>query len=278
MGKKFTFTLVLAILSGTAAAYLALTFLRDTGTVQALTDDTDSVQLVLATRDLSPGDEVTAQDIKLVSWPGESVPEGYSVTPAEVVGRGVIVSVSRNEPLMTNKLASAEAGAGLSITIPAGKRAMSVKVDDVIGVAGFATPGTRVDVLVTLDNAAQLSEPHTQLVLQNIIVLAAGQTTERDFRGDPTSVPVVTLLVDPEESEKLALASAKGRIQLALRNPLDFDSTDTPGTRAQTLLPSMNRPVRSARRSAPRPSGITVDVFRGPARSSSEIKGGGSDR
>jgi len=279
MGKKFTFTLVLALLSGSAAAYLALTYLRGSGTIDALSDTSAPVQLVLATRDLAPGDEVTAEDIRLVAWPGDAVPEGYSVSPAEVVGRGVIVSVARNEPLMSSKLATPEAGGGLSITIPSGKRAMSVKVDEVIGVAGFTTPGTRVDVLVTLDNSVQISEPRTQLVLQNIVVLAAGQATERDFRGDPTTVPVVTLLVTPEQSEKLALASAKGRIQLALRNPLDFDSTDTPGVRAQELLPSMNVPVRSSgRRSAPRSQGVSIDVFRGPEKSSSEIRSGGNNR
>lgn len=277
MSKKLTFTLILALVSGGAAAYLAFSFLRGSGTVEALTDGATPVQVVLATRDLSPGDYVTAQDIQLVAWPGNRVPEGYSVTPAEVVGRGVITTIRRNEALLTTKLATATAGGGLGITIPAGKRAMSVKVDDVIGVAGFASPGTRVDLLVTLDNSAQFTEPRTQLVLQNIEVIAAGQTTERDFRGEPQSVPVVTLLVDPEESEKLALATAKGRIQLALRNPLDLDLAETPGIRAQTLLPSMTVPVRRRVSRPAAPSGVTIDVFRGPDKSSREI-GGGSDR
>ncbi len=278
MGRKLTFTLVLALVSGGAAAYLAFSFLRGSGTVEALTNGDATVQVVLATRDLNPGDYVTAQDVQLVAWPGNRVPDGYSVTPAEVVGRGVISTVRRNEALLTTKLAAANAGGGLGITIPAGKRAMSVKVDDVIGVAGFATPGTRVDLLVTLDNAAQFTEARTQLVLQNIVVLAAGQTTERDFRGEPTSVPVVTLLVTPEEAEKLALGTAKGRIQLALRNPLDLDVAETPGIGARTLLPSMVGPVRTRRASRPAaPTGVTIDVFRGPDKSSREI-GGGSDR
>lgn len=277
MSKKLTFTLILALVSGGAAAYLAFSFLRGSGTVEALTDGTAPVQVVLATRDLNPGEYVTAQDIQLVDWPGNRVPEGYSVTPAEVVGRGVITTIRRNEALLTTKLATATAGGGLGITIPAGKRAMSVKVDDVIGVAGFASPGTRVDLLVTLDNSAQFTEPRTQLVLQNIEVIAAGQTTERDFRGEPQSVPVVTLLVDPEEAEKLALATAKGRIQLALRNPLDLDVAETPGIRAQTLLPSMTAPVRRRVSRPAAPSGVTIDVFRGPDKSSREISGG-SDR
>jgi len=278
MSKKLTFTLVLALVSGGAAAYLAFSFLRGSGAVEALVDGSAPVQLVLATRDLNPGEYVTAQDVQLVAWPGNRVPEGYSVTPAEVVGRGVISTILRNEPMLTSKLATAQAGGGLGITIPAGHRAMSVKVDDVIGVAGFATPGTRVDLLVTLDNTAQFSEPRTQLVLQNIVVLAAGQTTERDFRGEPKSVPVVTLLVNPEEAEKLALGSAKGRIMLALRNPLDFEIAETPGVGAQNLLPSSVAPVRRRRAARPAaPSGVTIEVFRGPEKSSREI-GSGSDR
>jgi pilus assembly protein CpaB len=276
MSKKISFTLILALVSGGAAAYLAFSFLRDTGTVEALTSDDPSIEVVLATRDLAPGDFITAQDVQLVAWPGNRVPEGYSVTPAEVVGRGVIASVHRNEPLLTTKLAAANAGGGLGITIPAGKRGMSVKVDDVIGVAGFATPGTRVDVLVTLDNAAQLTEARTQLVLQNIVVLAAGQTTERDFRGEPKEVPVVTLLVSPEEAEKLALGTAKGRIQLALRNPLDLEVAETEGVGAQSLLPSQAvRPV-VRRRTGPAPEPKhSVDVFRGPDKTSREIGSGG---
>lgn len=276
MGKRFGILLALALLSASAAGYLAYSYLRGSNTVEALTGITTSEQVVLATRDLSPGDVITGQDIQLVPWPGDNMPEGYSVSPAEVVGRGVIVPIRRNEPLLAVKLANAGSGGGLAITIPAGKRAISVKVDDVIAVSGYATPGTRVDVLVTLDNGAQLDEPHTQLVLQNIEILAAGQTTERDYRGDPTSVPVVTLLVDPVESEKLALATTKGRILLALRNPLDLDVAETPGIGANKLLPVLNVPVRSTRRAAPVSRGRTIEVFRGPERSSSEIGRGGS--
>lgn len=279
MSKKISFTLILALVSGGAAAYLAFSFLRGTAPAVALTTADASVQVVLSTRDMAPGDFVTAQDIQIVAWPGNRVPEGYSVTAAEVVGRGVISTVKRNEPMLTSKLATAGAGGGLGITIPAGKRAMSVKVDDVIGVAGFATPGTRVDVLVTLDNTAQVSEARTQLVLQNIVVLAAGQTTERDFRGEPKEVPVVTLLVTPEDAEKLALGTAEGRIQLALRNPLDLETAETPGIGALSLLPSSVAPVRPRRRRAApvESTSRSIDVFRGPDKSEREI-GAGSGR
>jgi pilus assembly protein CpaB len=280
MGKRFAFILILALASGSTAAYLAFNYLRDSGTAEPVVAEVPAEQVVLAIHDLMPGDVIEAQDIKIVPWPAGAVPQGYSVSPSEVVGRGVIVPIRANEPLLSTKLANREAGGGLSITIPAGKRAMSVKVDDVIGVAGFATPGTRVDVLATLDAAAQFDEPRTQVVLQNIEVLAAGQTTERDFRGDPKSVPVVTLLVDPQESETLTLAATKGRIQLALRNPLDLDVAETEGTRAKTLLPSMAtaaRPrARIITRTAPASRSNTVEVFRGPEKSSSEVGRGGS--
>ncbi|MEZ4415821.1 MAG: Flp pilus assembly protein CpaB [Gemmatimonadota bacterium] len=276
MTKRFGLVFSLALASGAAAAWLAWTFLRDTGPTEVL-GAVPATEVVLAARDLAPGEVIEAQDIKLVSWPQGDAPAGYALSPAEVVGRGVIVSIRANEPLMSTKLANREAGSGLAITIPAGKRAMSVKVDDVIAVSGWATPGTRVDVVATLDQAAQVEEPRTQLVLQNIEVLAAGQTTERDFRGEPKSVPVVTLLVDPSEAEKLTLATTKGRIQLVLRNPLDLELAETEGTSTGTLLPSSKRPTRapvrraSAPAAAPRPA---IELFRGPEKSSSVIPGG----
>lgn len=274
MSKRFGLVFSLALVTGAVAAWLAWTFLRDAGPREA-SAAVPATEVVLAARDLAPGDVVEATDIKLVAWPEREVPSGYAVSPAEVVGRGVIVSVRANEPLMSTKLANREAGSGLAITIPAGKRAMSVKVDDVIAVSGWATPGTRVDVLATLDQAAQFDEPRTQVVLQNIEVLAAGQTTERDFRGEPKSVPVVTLLVDPAEAERLTLAATKGRIQLVLRNPLDLELAETEGTSTRTLLPSSAAPVRRVVRTAapvaPRP---TIEVFRGPEKSSSQIPGG----
>ncbi len=274
MSKRFGLVFTLALVAGAGAAYLAWAFLRDTGPQVALGNE-PTTEVVLAARDLAPGEVVTATDIKLVPWPEGEVPVGYAVSPAEVVGRGLIVSVRANEPLMSTKLANREAGSGLAITIPAGKRAMSVKVDDVTSVSGWASPGTRVDVLATLDQTQQYTEPRTQVVLQNIVVLAAGQTTERDFRGEPTSVPVVTLLVDPSESEKLTLAATKGRIQLVLRNPLDLEVAETEGTSTATLLPSsvkpVSRPRRRASAPAPRP---TVELFRGPDKTASEIPGG----
>jgi pilus assembly protein CpaB len=187
-----------------------------------------------------------------------------------------------NEPLLSEKLASREAGGGLSIMIPEGKRGMSVRVDDVVGVAGFVLPGSRVDVVVTMPESGQQTEAATRLVLQNIEVVSAGQSIERTPDGTPQQVAVVTLLVGPDEAEQLALAHSNGRLQLALRNPLDQDSTNTPGIRASQLIAGRAPPQPVVRATAPRPAAapaapagpqrFELEVYRGPERSTSEVE------
>lgn len=280
MRNRVGIILFLALLSGGLAAYLAFAFLREPSVGPAQAAEVSSVTVAVAARDMDLGHVLETQDIRLVDWPARAVPTGYSTSPAEVVGRGLLTQVRANEPLLSTKLARKEAGGGLPIIIPEGKRAVSVKVDEVIGVAGFANPGTRVDVLVTLDQAAQMSEPATQVVLQNIEVLTAGQAIERDNSGEPRTVPVVTLLVDPEQAEKLTLAATKGRIHLALRNTLDLEEVETSGVRVNELIVA-RRVVGSGptRRVAPRPSGVQVEIYRGPERQTSTVRegsGGGS--
>src|SRR5690606_16244523 len=153
------------------------------------------------------------------------LPVGYYGSSAEVIGRGLITPVAANEPLMATKLADIESGGGLPIVIPEGMRALSVRVDEVIGVAGFVLPGTRVDVLLTITPPTGTNQiPVTRIILQTIQTLASGQTIQRDADGTPQTVSVVTLLVSPDQAERLALASTEGRIQLALRNTLDMAS------------------------------------------------------
>ena len=270
--KNMTLVLGLALICGGLAAYLSFTYLRSSGASGvAVASEPASSQVIVAARDMQIGRVITPADIKQVDWPAGNMPLGYSSSPAEVVGRGLLTPVRANEPLLTNKLALKEAGGGLTITIPAGKRAMSVKVDEVIGVAGFVLPGTRVDVLVTVDQLAKYEEPTTKLILQNITVLAAGQTVQENEQGEPQTVTVVTLVVTPDEGEKLALSSSKGRIQLALRNGLDLDTVQTKGIRSRSLI-TTQRPVSTGPR---RPSGIQVRVFRGPETSTSTVEGGG---
>lgn len=266
--RRMWIVLLLALVSGLTAAYLALNYLRQpTSPIRAATPS--STELVVASRDLELGTVLGPQDVKLIGWPSEALPEGYSASTEEVLGRGVIAPLRMNEPLLPGKLAKKEEGGGLPIVIPEGMRAVSVRVDEVISVAGFVLPSTRVDVLVTLTReAGTQGNPITKLILQNVPVLSSGQTIQRDEQGQPLNVTVVTLLVTPDEAEKLVLASTEGRIQLALRNTLDLDTVQTEGIRVSGLIPSQ-RPAAPVRRTVsrqppPRASAATVEVYRGP--------------
>ncbi|MGD8728144.1 MAG: Flp pilus assembly protein CpaB, partial [Gemmatimonadota bacterium] len=160
--------------------------------------------------------------------------------------------VRKNEPLLGSKLADKDAGGGLSITIPEGMRAVSVEVDQVIGVAGFVLPGTRVDVLVTIMPGTDRRQMTTRIILQNVRALAADQRYQQDIEGEPQYVTVVTLLVTPEDAESLTLAATEGRIQLALRNTLDSDEVESRGRRITSLItPTAPRSSAPARRPAP---------------------------
>lgn len=273
--------LAAALASASLAAYLAYGVLAQfDDTAEARTVDIELVDVVVASRDMSAGHALEPDDVRLIDWPAANLPEGFSRSPAEVVGRGLLTDVKQNEPLLTSKVASKEAGGGLPVVIPPGKRAMSVEVDEVVGVAGFVLPGTRVDVLVTLDQAAGEKVPRARVLLQNILVASAGQITERDAQGEPKSVPVVTLLVDPAEGEKLALAAAKGTLQLALRNSLDTDTVETTGVLASRLIVDAPEPAPVRRAAEPRaapqpepsrPARFEIEVFRGPERSTSTV-------
>jgi pilus assembly protein CpaB len=157
-----------------------------------------------------------------------------------------VLPVIQNEPILPMKLASKESGSGLPPAIPPGLRAVSVRVNDIIGVAGYVLPGARVDVVATVSPTGQNTDMTSKVVLTNVQVLAAGTKIERDTdRNKPIPVSVVTLLVDPEEAERLTLASTEGKIQLALRNPLDKTMPLTHGIRPAALL-GFGAPVRTA--------------------------------
>jgi pilus assembly protein CpaB len=173
----------------------------------------------------------------VVNFPAGQAPAGSFAKPSDIIGRGVIVSLVKNEPLLAAKLASKEAGAGLPPVIPDGMRALSVRVNEVIGVAGYVLPGTRVDVLATANPNGGTGDVTTKLILSNVQVLTAGTRMEQDQdKGKPMAVTVVTLLVYPDQSERLALASTEGKIQLALRNPLDQGAPETPGIKPAGML------------------------------------------
>lgn len=226
--------LFLALASGGLAAWLSLGYLRRQA--QPLLSASTSGKAVVAAKDLPAGAIVTESDIRLIDWPGNALPPGLLSAPQDAIGRGVLSPVRLNEPFLETKLAPRQAGlGGLPILITDKMRAMSIRVDDVIGVAGFVTPGTRVDVLLTA-GAPVATEPTTKVILQNIQALAAAQTYQTNAQGQAMPVPVVTMLVTPEQAETLAMAAQQGRIQLTLRNMLDTTLIRTTGSQASTLM------------------------------------------
>jgi pilus assembly protein CpaB len=198
----------------------------------------ETVDVVVARHALKLGERLTTEDVKLVKWPADNQVPGAFARLEDVLDRGLISDVGENEPLTAARLASREAGAGLPPSIPAGMRAVSVKVNEVIGVAGFVVPGTRVDVMVTLKARQQQQDSITRVVVSNVQVLTAGTRYDQENAKDGKPIPstVVTLLVAPEDGERIALAASEGQIMLTLRNPLDTAPTATAGVRTGGLL------------------------------------------
>jgi pilus assembly protein CpaB len=195
-----------------------------------------------AARALSVGMEIKPADVKLVSIPRDRFPKGGFERVEQVVGRPVISNILLDEPVMEGRLAERGSGFGLAPMIPTGMRAVAVKVNEVIGVAGFLISGMRVDVLVTMRPAGEGGSARTNTVLQNIVVASAGQQIQPDATGKAVNVPVVTLLVTPEQAEALTLAGNEGRIQLVLRNSGDQAMAKTRGSEIGDLY-APNRPV-----------------------------------
>ncbi len=226
--------LFLALASGAAAAWLSIGYLRRQAR-PLLNPAAAAGRAVVAARDLPVGAVLTERDIRTVDWPGDAVPPGLVSRPEDVLGRGIITAMRLHEPVLEAKLAPRGRGGSLPIIIDEGMRALSIRVDDVVGVAGFVVPGTRVDVLLTMDGEGT-NGPTTKAILQNLQALAAGQALSADAEGRPMPVPVVTVMVSPEQAETLTMAANQGRIQLALRNALDTLPIRTTGARAATLL------------------------------------------
>ncbi len=230
--------------------------------VQRATPRAEAAQLhaVVAAKNLPIGDLVTAEDVKVVVWPAANPIPGSFTSIEQVTNRGLVQSLAENEPLTESKLAKAGAGAGLPPTIPPGMRALSVKVNEVVGVAGFVVPGNRVDVLASI-NPGQAqggqAESITRVIVSNVQVLTAGTRYDQDQarqEGQPIPTSVVTLLLTPEDAERVTLAADEGRIMLTLRNPLDVAPTQTAGARRGSLFggaPAPATPAPPARR-APR--------------------------
>jgi pilus assembly protein CpaB len=182
----------------------------------------------------------------------------------------VVLPIAKGEFVLPLKLAGENAGYGLPSLIPPGMRAVSVRVNEVVSVAGFVLPGTRVDVLLT-GNPSGATEQQTTTVLENVAVIATGQRLERNSAGAPQMTPVITLLVSPDDAQKLTLASTQGRIQLALRNPLDTKQQDLATVKSNSLYKNISaptpvvreRPKRKTVEIPPAPAFYTVEVIRG---------------
>jgi pilus assembly protein CpaB len=231
--------------------------------------------VVVAGADLALGAELRKEDLRTIAWPADAVPAGSFTDPKDLVGRGLIQSMVQNEAVLPAKLAPVGSGAGLPPVIPEGKRAVSVRVNDVVGVAGYVLPGTHVDVLATISPTNQDTDMTSKVVLTNVLVLASGTKIEQDVENNkPISVSVVTLMVDPLEAERLTLASTEGKIQLALRNPLDKTAPPTPGIQPPVLLgyQGARRPVAPSRVAAAPPPPPTVEVIRGDKRSQEVLR------
>ena len=195
-----------------------------------------STSLILAARALEPGTLVRDADLRDGDWTG-AIPEGVLQKREDIVGRGVIYPIFASEPIVETRLALKGAGAGLAALIPKGMRAVAIRVNEIVGVAGFAGPGMHVDVLVSGNPpGASALGAVTQTLLQNVQVLSAGQNFQKDAEGKPVSVPVVNLLVTPQQAEMLSLAGNQTTIQLVLRNPLDQEIAKTNGSAVVQLF------------------------------------------
>jgi pilus assembly protein CpaB len=283
MRNRIFAVLVLAILAGGGLAYGTYNVISNNQAPPAAALPTQGV--VVARGDLVLGAELKADDLSVVNFPKGQAPEGTFTNPTDVIGRGVISPMVKGEIILPTKLASKEAGVGLPPVIPDGMRALSVRVNEVIGVAGYVLPGARVDVLATASPTEAHADMTTKVILSNVQVVTAGTRLEQDQeKGKPMQVTVVTLLVFPEQAERLALASTEGKIQLALRNPLDQGAPETPGIRPGTLLGMVKvAPVKMASGS-PRKPGVpvtqqtmapsfpTVEIIRGDKRTAEVIK------
>ncbi|MGI8988717.1 MAG: Flp pilus assembly protein CpaB [Bryobacteraceae bacterium] len=260
MNKRFLSVLLFAFVVACAASLLVYRLVASRMEANARPAGT---KLLVATRELPVGTLIKDVDIEIRNW-GGAIPAQALLKPEEAIGRGVVATIDQGEPVMQNRLATKGAGAGMAATIPMGMRAVAVRVNEVVGLAGFVIPGMRVDVLVegTPPGGAQsVSGNLSKTILQNIEVLSAGQKIEKNNDGKPESVGVVNLLVTPEQAEVMSLASNETRIQLVLRNPLDTKETKTSGTATANLFSGIAYTGQAFRTAEIRPEGV-----RGPVR------------
>ena len=262
--KRLILALTGAVLCGLIGVMLITRYLSS---VQAFTKNLGNV--VVAKKEIPLGEKITAEHLALTAIPNGAAPEGVFRKMDELVGRVAITPIGVREPITNMKLAPSGVGAGLSAVIPEGYRAMTVKVDDVVGVSGFIMPGSFVDVVAIIVPPGQQSDgrgPVSMIVLQNIKVLASGPKIDSPAdQREPTSVKAVTLQVTPDQAEKLVLAANEGKLQLVMRNYGDQEDTQTKGANKGSLLSGdsyVPQPEQKTEATAPKPARVTPPAKR----------------
>ena len=238
--------LVFALLVASITSYILYRLLLVRVQSQGRTVATN--RLVVAKHDIQVGALIEDADVDEVAW-GAPIPDDALRTRADVIGRGAIATIYQNEPFEIRRLAPKGAGAGLAATIPVGMRAVALRVNEVVGLAGFVVPGMHVDVLM-VGNAPTLEQARfgtlSRTILQNIAVLSAGQKIDKTADGKPETAQVVNLLVTPDQAEILNLAMSETKVQLVLRNPLDTKTETPPGTSIAGLFGTVGRPLAAS--------------------------------
>jgi pilus assembly protein CpaB len=235
MDRRFLTVLGVSLIFALVVSSIFYQMTVRAGSSKAQPENTATKDVVVATRALAVGVTVKTGDVKVNKVPPEQFPKGAFVKVEEVIDRPVVSNILAEEPILDGRLAARGSGMGLSPMIPVGMRAVAVRVNDVAGVSGFVLPGMRVDVLVTGRPSTGNQDTVTTTVLQNILVLSAGQTIQPDARGQAINAPTVTLLVSPDQAETLTLSNNEGRIQLVLRNGADQAIERTTGHRVGEL-------------------------------------------
>jgi len=297
--------LVVVLLFALVIAGAASAILYRVISSQLSANKTVTTQVVVAARNLASGELIKEGDVRMADFAGTH-PVGTLVSTDKAINRGVVDPIFMGEAVVESRLAAPGAGAGLAATIPQGMRAVAVRVNDIVGVAGFVIPGSHVDILIAGNppggNVA--AGTVTKTLLQNMTVLSAGQNIQKDAEGKPVSVPVVNVLVTPEQAEILSLASNDARIQLVLRNPTDKEEAKPPGTALAYLFNNGGKgpqvaakadgtaAPRQVRKPAPpppppppppelvkvAPPPITVEVIHGSRRAEAKFAGEDSDQ
>lgn len=276
MGRKAPFLFIaLALILAAAAAWGSHRWMTNQA-ARSAPAKVVTAPVVVAASDLMAGQRLDAGDLSLQQWPLGTLPPGHLARVEAASGRVVKGAMVKGEVVLAAKLAPAGLAGGLSAVVPAGYRAMTVRVDEVIGVGGFVQPGDRVDVLVTVDKGAFRENPGSRVVLQDVPVLAVGEKVQEE--GDAAKprkrkVTVVTLQILPEQGERLALAASEGKVILALRNQGDRDDKQTSGVHLTTLMPPPAAPKPPAPAAAaappttPQSNEPSVEIIKGVNRS-----------